>query len=105
LFDLYDPAKGEVIGQVRLGGEVDAQRAIAAAKRALLAFSRTGKAERIRMLRNLHDAVSRRAGALQEAVTEEYGAPAADRARSDRDCKRHGLRPTSLCYFVKSRTR
>lgn len=77
LFDLYNPAKGEVIGQVRLGDEVDAQRAIAAAKRALPAFSRTGKPERIRLLRNLHDAVSRRTDALLEALTEEYGAPTA----------------------------
>ena len=43
LFDLYNPAKGEVIGNVRLGDEADTRRAIAAAKRALPAFSRTSK--------------------------------------------------------------
>ena len=75
LFDLYNPAKGEVIGQVRLGDQQDARRAIAAAKRALPAFSRTSKAERIAMLRTLHDAVSARADALLEAAIEEYGAP------------------------------
>lgn len=74
-FDLYNPAKSEVIGQVRLGDEHDTRLAITAAKRALPAFSRTSKEERIAMLRRLHDAVSRRADALLAAVIEEYGAP------------------------------
>ena len=34
LFDLYNPATEEKIGQVRLGDEIDAQAAVAAAKRA-----------------------------------------------------------------------
>ena len=33
-FDLYNPATAQVIGQVRLADEVDAERAIAAAKAA-----------------------------------------------------------------------
>ncbi len=75
LFDLHNPATAQVIGQVRLADAEDAHRAIAAAKRAFPAFSRTGKAERIAMLRRLHEAVSARADDLTEAVIEEYGAP------------------------------
>jgi aldehyde dehydrogenase (NAD+) len=75
LFDLHYPATEETIGQVRLGDEIDARAAAAAAKRAFAAFSRTSKAERIAMLRRLHDAVAARGAALAAAMTEEYGAP------------------------------
>jgi aldehyde dehydrogenase (NAD+) len=75
LFNLYNPATEERIGQVRLGDELDARAAVAAAKRAFPAFSRTSKAERVAMLRRLHDAVAARAEALAAAMTEEYGAP------------------------------
>ncbi len=57
-FDLHNPTTGEVIGQVRLGDVADTRRAIAAAKRAFPAFSRTTKEQRIDMLRRLHAAVA-----------------------------------------------
>jgi aldehyde dehydrogenase (NAD+) len=75
IFDLYNPATEQVIGQVRLADADDARRAIAAAKAAGPAFARTGKAERIDMLRRLHDAVAARTDDLLDAVIEEYGAP------------------------------
>jgi aldehyde dehydrogenase (NAD+) len=75
MFDLYNPATEQVIGQVRLADADDARRAIAAAKAAGPAFARTGKAERIDMLRRLHDAVAARTDELLDAVIEEYGAP------------------------------
>jgi aldehyde dehydrogenase (NAD+) len=80
LFDLFNPATGAVIGQVRLGDAEDARRAIAAAKRAFPAFSRTSKAERIAWLERMQAAVAAREDALNEAIIEEYGAPVA-RAR------------------------
>ena len=64
-----------MIGQVRLADEEDARTAIAAAKRAFPAFSRTSKTERIAMLHRLHDAVVARRDDLFEAIIEEYGAP------------------------------
>jgi aldehyde dehydrogenase (NAD+) len=76
LFDLYNPATGEVIGQVRLADEEDARAAVAAAKRAFPAFSQTSKEERIAMLHRLRDAMAARRNDLLEAVVEEYGAPA-----------------------------
>src|ERR1700757_2580662 len=77
LFDLFNPATEEKIGQVRLGDAVDAQAAVAAAKRAFPAWSRTSKAERIALLRRLHDAVAARTDVLAAAMIEEYGAPQA----------------------------
>jgi aldehyde dehydrogenase (NAD+) len=80
LFDLFDPARGEVIGQVRLANNADAQLAIRAAKRASPGYARTGKAERLELLSSLHKAVLSRAHDLEEATILEYGAPVA-RAR------------------------
>jgi len=73
--DLVNPATGQVIGRVVLGDIEDARVAIAAAKRAFPAFSRTGKAERIALLQRLHDAVAPRVPALVDAMVEEYGGP------------------------------
>jgi aldehyde dehydrogenase (NAD+) len=74
-FELFNPATEEVIGTVRLADQDDAHRAIAAAKRALPAFSRTTVAERIALLRRMHAAVEARGDDLFAAVLEEYGAP------------------------------
>ncbi|MEO3927671.1 aldehyde dehydrogenase family protein [Micromonosporaceae bacterium B7E4] len=75
LFDLHNPATGQVIGQVQLADEVDAEAAIAAAKRALPAWSATSREERIDALRRLHDAVDARLEDIREAVVVEYGGP------------------------------
>jgi aldehyde dehydrogenase (NAD+) len=76
VFDLFNPTTGQVIGTVKLADEEDARLAIAAAKRVFPAFSRTSKAERIKMLKALHDAVFSRVDDLAAATIEEYGAPA-----------------------------
>ncbi|MPQ66452.1 MULTISPECIES: aldehyde dehydrogenase family protein [unclassified Pseudomonas] len=76
LFDLFNPATGQVIGQVRLADEQDAHAAIAAAKAAFPAFSRTTKAERLAMLQRMHAAIVAREDPLNDAIIEEYGAPA-----------------------------
>ena len=75
LFDLFNPATEQVIGRVLLADAQDARDAIAAAKRAFAAFSRTGKSERIEMLKQMHSAVVAKEDELYEAITEEYGAP------------------------------
>ncbi|MET2826453.1 aldehyde dehydrogenase family protein [Mesorhizobium shangrilense] len=73
--DLFNPATEMKIGQVRLGDATDADAAVAAAKQAFPAFSRTTKAERIAFLKRLHAAVSARADELARVMVEEYGAP------------------------------
>jgi aldehyde dehydrogenase (NAD+) len=77
LFDLHNPASEAVIGRVRMGDEIDARAAIAAAKRALPAWAATSKAERIAVLRRLHAAMDARYADLFAAIVEEYGAPSA----------------------------
>ncbi|WP_430389625.1 aldehyde dehydrogenase family protein [Dyella sp. 20L07] len=74
-FELFNPTTENVIGTVRLADAEDARLAIAAAKRALPAWSRTTLAERAALLRRMHAAVSAREDALFEAVLQEYGAP------------------------------
>ncbi|MHA3737130.1 aldehyde dehydrogenase family protein [Pseudomonas sp. Eth.TT006] len=80
-FDLHNPSTEQVIGQVRLGDALDAQSAIAAAKVAFPAWSRTRREERIAALQRMHRAVSAREEELLEAILIEYGAPLA-RGRS-----------------------
>ncbi len=75
LFDLLNPSTEQVIGRVRLADEHDANLAIAAAKRAFPAFSRTTKSERLDMLQRMVEAVQAKEDELYEAIVEEYGAP------------------------------
>ena len=75
LFDLYNPATGQVIGQVQLADEVDTEAAVAAAKRALPAWSATSIDERIDALRRLQAAVVAKKDEMWEAAIVEYGAP------------------------------
>lgn len=75
LSPITNPATGELIAQVRLADEVDAHAAVAAAKRAFADFSRTGKGERIALLRRLGEVFGKRAGELAEAMINEYGGP------------------------------
>ncbi|QOT81959.1 aldehyde dehydrogenase family protein [Cupriavidus basilensis] len=74
-FDLYNPSTEAVIGQVRLGDEQDARRAIAAAQAVFPAWSRTTREERIEALRRMHRAIVAREDDLMEAIVTEYGAP------------------------------
>ncbi|MGV7208224.1 aldehyde dehydrogenase family protein [Oxalobacteraceae bacterium A2-2] len=76
LADLINPSTNQLLGQVRLGDAKDAERAIAAAKAAFPAWSRTTIAERAVYLQRLHDAVSARADDAAQALVQEYGGAA-----------------------------
>jgi aldehyde dehydrogenase (NAD+) len=75
MFDLFNPATEQVIGRVRLADEDDANRAVAAARRAFATFSRTSKSERLDMLQAMANAVAAREDELFEAIVNEYGSP------------------------------
>ena len=75
LFELHNPATGEVFGRVRLGDVEDARAAIAAAKRAFPSWSNSAKTERIALLHRLYEAMDARKEALLDAIILEYGAP------------------------------
>ena len=73
VMDLIRPTDRKIIGHATLGDVEDTQRAIAAAKRAFVTFSRTTKEERSVLLRRLHQATSARLGDFTDAMVEEYG--------------------------------
>lgn len=74
-FDLFNPATGQSIGQVRLANEQDALDAIAAAKQAFTEFSHSSKDVRIDYLKRMYAAVEAIEDELTNAIIEEYGAP------------------------------
>jgi aldehyde dehydrogenase (NAD+) len=73
VMDIIKPTNGRLIGRVTLADEEDTRRAIAAAKRAFVSFSKTTKEERVAILRRLHEAASARLDDLTAAMVEEYG--------------------------------
>jgi len=73
VFDLISPTTNEKLGTVRLGNEQDTKKAIAAAKKAFVTFSKTTADERIGYLRLMQEAVKRRKEDLIEVMVEEYG--------------------------------
>lgn len=75
LFELRNPATAELIGHVRLGDKSDARDAVAAAKAAFPAWSRTSKDERIGLLTRMHEAILAHKTELLDAIILEYGAP------------------------------
>jgi aldehyde dehydrogenase (NAD+) len=80
VIDLINPTNNQVIGKVAMADEIDARRAVAAAKESFKTFSQTSKEQRMEYLQRLHDAVARRMDDLIEATVVEYGAPQ-DRAK------------------------
>src|SRR5260221_9360926 len=75
-FDVINPATEERVAQISLGSAGDVDRAVAAAKAAFPAFSRTSKAERITLLQKIVDAYKARYDELAQTITKEMGAPA-----------------------------
>jgi aldehyde dehydrogenase (NAD+) len=73
VMEIVRPTDATVIARVTLGDEEDTRRAIAAARRAFVAFGRTTKTQRADALRRLHKAVSSRIDDLTAAMVEEYG--------------------------------
>jgi len=75
-FAVENPATGQVIAQISLGGQADVDRAVAAAKAAFVTFSQTTAEERIAILERIVAAYTAKAADLASAVTSEMGAPA-----------------------------
>lgn len=71
--ELISPTTGQPRASVVLGDEADVDAAVAAAKAAYPAYSRTSKQERMAILRRLHQAVAARSEELVQVMVEEYG--------------------------------
>lgn len=77
LMELVNPVTGKPASTLRLADEVDAQRAIAAAKAAYPAFSRSNREQRMEWLQRLHEVVAAAEDELVEVMAGEYGGPVA----------------------------
>lgn len=74
-FAVTDPATGEVIGQAADGGRADTEAAIAAADRALPAWSGTTAYQRAAVLARADTLMRERRGELAALMTREQGKP------------------------------
>ena len=74
-FPVIDPSTEEVCATISLGSDADADRAVAAAKRAFPAWSTTKPAERLALVEKLLDIYKRRAPEMAQAISMEMGAP------------------------------
>ncbi|MFI2215537.1 aldehyde dehydrogenase family protein [Rhodococcus sp. NPDC019627] len=73
--DVEDPATGTVIAQVPAAGEVDVDRAVAAAKAAFAAWRSCSPAERSRLMNRLADLVEEHADELARLDSLDAGMP------------------------------
>lgn len=75
LMTLIDPVTEQEAARVRLADEVDARRAIAAAKAAYHALSGATREDRMAWLKRLHEVVAAAEDELTAQMIEEYGGP------------------------------
>ena len=79
---VHDPATGDVLGSVPLGGEADAARAVAAAVAAFPDWRATPPAQRVRFLFEFKVQLEAHFDALARTLTREHG-KTLDEARGD----------------------
>lgn len=72
---VYNPASGEVIGQVPLATAEDVERAVAAARSAFPAWAATPATQRAGYIRALAELLQTRAGEMAALITAELGMP------------------------------
>ena len=72
-----NPATEEIVAEVALGSEADADKAILAARAAFGSFTTTAPAERVALLKRIHEVYKCREDDFTEAFTTEMGAPLA----------------------------
>ena len=75
LLDVIDPSTEEAYIQISVGSAADVDRAVAAAKAAFPAFSRTSRKERLDLLRAILAEYNKRRNDVGDAISREMGAP------------------------------
>jgi aldehyde dehydrogenase (NAD+) len=73
--DVINPATGEAVGRISLGGAKDVDRAVAAARRAFESYSKTTREERLALLGRIAAEYQKRYEEIAKTITEEMGAP------------------------------
>jgi malonate-semialdehyde dehydrogenase (acetylating)/methylmalonate-semialdehyde dehydrogenase len=71
--DLFDPARGEVTGKVRLGGREEVDAAVAAAQAAFPGWAGTPPLRRARILNRFRDLLEQHADRIAALITAEHG--------------------------------
>lgn len=75
--DVIDPSTEESCAVISLGDKADVDAAVAAARRALPAWSETSPEERIALIEMVAEIYERRLGEMAEVISMEMGAPKA----------------------------
>ncbi|MDO5648449.1 aldehyde dehydrogenase family protein [Paracoccus sp. (in: a-proteobacteria)] len=73
--EVVDPSTEEAVAVISLGDQADTDRAVAAAKAALPAWSATSKAERLALVEKILSVYKDRASDMARAISLEMGAP------------------------------
>ena len=73
--DVIDPSTEEPVAVISLGDSADTEAAVAAAKRAFPAWSRTSPAERLAHVEKILEVYDKRAEDMAWAISHEMGAP------------------------------
>lgn len=74
-FDVINPSNEEVCATISLGGQADADAAVAAARAAFDDWAFTPKAEKLALLRKLLEVYNARSEEMARAISLEMGAP------------------------------
>ncbi|MCQ2006241.1 aldehyde dehydrogenase family protein [Rhizobium sp. NRK18] len=72
---VIDPATEQPFAEIAMGSAADAERAIAAARRAFPSFSLTSHAQRLALLERILEILTRRRDELGDVISREMGAP------------------------------
>lgn len=80
---LVNPTTEEAFASLVLGNREDVDKAVAAARQAFPAFSRTTKAERIDLFKRIIASYEKRRADLRDAMAEEMGCPVGTAVQTD----------------------
>jgi aldehyde dehydrogenase (NAD+) len=75
IIDIINPASERPAGQITLCTAADVDRAVAAARKAFISFSRSSRQERLDLLSSILGVYAKRQNDLADVLTEELGAP------------------------------
>ncbi len=73
--EVIDPSTEEAFATISLGGEADANAAVAAAKRAFPAWAKTPPQERLALVKKIREIYKSRMDDMAAAISQEMGAP------------------------------
>ncbi|MFM7065900.1 MAG: aldehyde dehydrogenase family protein [Gammaproteobacteria bacterium] len=93
-FEVVNPANEQVVALIDMGGEAEANAAVAAAKAAFPAYAATSLAERIGHVQRLLAVFERRYDEMVAAITTEMGAPHDLSRNSQAECGPGHLKAT-----------